>query len=105
MLLVRSAAPHSCYSPFTAVNRQEEKTPVTTPMIFKDVVHVPVLSATTVLAKGLRTVGENGPLLLSEPGSAPLPGGLVVVPTLEMSERHLFPVQMMNLFDEDIWLT
>ncbi len=73
-------------------------------MASKDVVHVPALSATTVMAKGLRAVGENGPLLLLEPGSAPLPGGLVVVPTLVMSERHLFPVQIMNLFDEDIWV-
>lgn len=42
--------------------------------------------------------------MLLEPGNAPLPGGLVVVPTLITSERHIFPVQVMNLSDEDIWL-
>lgn len=70
----------------------------------KDVVHVPALSAATVMAKGLRTVGEEAPLLLLEPVNAPLPGGLVVVPTLVSSESHIFPVQVMNMSDEDIWL-
>lgn len=56
------------------------------------------------MAKGLKTVSEKGPLMLLEPGNAPLPGGLVVVPTLITSERHIFPVQVMNLSDEDIWL-
>lgn len=69
----------------------------------KDVVHVPAASAATVMARGLRTVGENGPLLL-EPVNAPLPGGLVVVPTLVSTESHIFPVQVMNMSDEDIWL-
>lgn len=70
----------------------------------KDAVHVPASSAATIMAKGLKTVSEKGPLMLLEPGNAPLPGGLVVVPTLITSERHIFPVQVMNLSDEDIWL-
>ena len=70
----------------------------------KDIVHVPASSAATVMAGGLRTVSEDGSLLLLEPTSAPLPGGLVVVPTLVSSESHVFPVHVMNLSDEDIWL-
>lgn len=51
------------------------------------------LSAATVMASGLRTVSEDGSLLLLEPVSAPLPGGLLVVPTLVSLESHIFPVQ------------
>lgn len=57
---------------------------------------MPASSAATVMARGLRTVSDDGPLLLLEPGNAPLPGGLVVVPTLVSSESHIFPVQVMD---------
>lgn len=66
--------------------------------------HIPALAAATVMCKGLRTVCENGPKMLLEPTTVPLLGGLVVVPTLVGSEKHLFPVQVMNLSDEDVWL-
>lgn len=65
---------------------------------------MPASSVATVMARGLRTVSEDGPLMLLEPGSAPLPGGLVVVPTLVSSKSHVFPVQVMNMSDEDLWL-
>lgn len=65
---------------------------------------MPASSAATVMAKGLRTVSEDGPLLLLELVSTPLPGGLVVVPTLVSSESHIFSVQVMNMSGEDIWL-
>ncbi|KAI3351186.1 hypothetical protein L3Q82_005611 [Scortum barcoo] len=70
----------------------------------KDVVHVPASSAVTVMARGLRNVSSVGPPLLLEPISTPLPGGLIVVPTLVSSGSHLFPVRVMNLSDEDVWL-
>ena len=66
------------------------------------VAHVPASSAATVRARGLRTVSENGPLLLLEPVGTAMPDGLVVVPT--SSESHILPVQAMNMSDEDIWL-
>ena len=69
----------------------------------KGVVHVPASSAATVMARGLKTVSENGPLLLLEPVGTAVPDGLVVVPTLVSSESHIFPVQVMNMSDEDIW--
>lgn len=56
------------------------------------------------MAKGLKTVSENGSLMPLEPCHTPLLGGLVVVPTLVTSEKHVFPVKVMNLSDEDFWL-
>lgn len=70
----------------------------------REAIHVPASSVATVMARGLRTVSEDGPLMLLEPGSAPLPGDLVVVPTLVSPESHVFPVQVMNMSDEDLWL-
>ena len=45
----------------------------------KGVVHVPASSAATVMARGLRTVSENGPLLLLEPVGTAVPDGLAVL--------------------------
>lgn len=70
----------------------------------KELVHVPASSAVTVMARGLRNVSSDSPPLLLEPVSSPLPGGLIVVPTLVSSGNHLFPVRVMNLSDEDVWL-
>lgn len=58
----------------------------------------------TVMARGLRLEGCKGHLFLLEPTSLRLPGDLAVVPTLVLSMRHVFPYQVMNLSDEDIWL-
>ena len=44
----------------------------------KGVVHVPASSAATVMARGLRTVSENGPLLLLKPVGTAVPDGFVV---------------------------
>ena len=63
---------------------------------------MPPPSVSTVMALGLVSVG--GPILLVEPVSASLPEGLVVVPTLVSSVSHVFPVQIMNMSDENIWL-
>ena len=56
------------------------------------------------MAKGLRVVNENGPLLVLEPVNTPLPEWLVVLSTLFISESHTIPVQVMNISDEDVWL-
>lgn len=70
----------------------------------REIVHMPASSVATVMAKGLRTVSDDGPLLLVEPVSASLPEGLVVVPTLVSSASPVFPVQIMNMTNEDNWL-
>ena len=53
---------------------------------------MPASSAAAVMATGLRTVSENGPLLLLESVGTAVPDDLVVVPTLISSESHIFPV-------------
>ena len=60
---------------------------------------MPASSAAAVMATGLRTVSENGPLLLLESVGTAVPDDLVVVPTLISSESHIFPVQVMNMSD------
>ncbi|KAJ8381162.1 hypothetical protein SKAU_G00019400 [Synaphobranchus kaupii] len=70
----------------------------------KDVVHIPASSISTVMTRGLKTVKDDGPLLLLEPVNTPLPGDLVVVPTLVPTDSHVFPVQVINVSQEDVWL-
>lgn len=71
----------------------------------KDVVHIPASSVATVMAKGTKDVLHDGSFdYLLEPMNTPLPGGLIVVPSLVSSETSLFPVQVVNLSPEDIWL-
>ncbi len=41
--------------------------------------------------------------MLSDPGNALLPGGLIVVPTVISSNNHMFPVQVINMLQEDLW--
>ena len=69
----------------------------------RDTVHVPAASVATVYAKGLKQLSPDETLML-EPISTPLPNGLVVVPTLVQSSKHVFPVQVVNFSQEDIWL-
>lgn len=33
------------------------------------------------------------------------PGGLIVVPTVISSNNHIFPVQVINFSQEDVWLS
>lgn len=42
--------------------------------------------------------------MLLELSNAPLPSGLLVVPTLVESGKSVFPVQVMNFTQEDLWL-
>ncbi|XP_029902664.1 uncharacterized protein LOC115355879 [Myripristis murdjan] len=67
-------------------------------------VHVPALSVATVYARGLKRQSDGDTTMLLEPGNAPLPGGLVVVPTVVSSNSQVFPVQVINFSQEDVWL-
>lgn len=70
----------------------------------KHKVHVPASSVATVYARGLKRQSGGDPSMLLEPGNTPLPGGLMVVPTVISSNSHVFPVQVINLSQEDVWL-
>lgn len=69
----------------------------------KDLAHVPALSVATIMARGRKDT-DAGKVLLLEPVSTPLPGGLLVVPTLVPMGKQDFPVQVINASPEDIWL-
>ncbi|RXN22180.1 Transposon Ty3-I Gag-Pol poly [Labeo rohita] len=43
-------------------------------------------------------------VILLEPGAMPLPGGLVLAPTVVSVDKRVFPVWVLNLALEDVWL-
>lgn len=65
-------------------------------------IHIPARSTTAVNARGPQ--GWTGSSRLLEPGSVPLPGGLLVVPATLPPQGHTFPVQVINLSSEAVWL-
>lgn len=67
----------------------------------KHKVRVPASSLTTVYARGH---GKQFGSALVEPGNVQLPGGLLVIPTLVSTNSLVFPVQVMNISQEDVWL-
>lgn len=67
----------------------------------KDKVHIPASSVVPVLVRGKP---DRGNQRLLEPLNIPLPGGLVVLPTLVDSSHGGVPVQIINLTQEDVWL-
>ena len=67
-------------------------------------VHVPASSVATVYARDHKTHTEGGTIMLLEPGNTPLPGGLIVVPTVISSNNDIFPVRVINFSPEDVWL-
>ena len=71
----------------------------------KHKVHVPASSVATVYARGRKTHTEGGTIMLLEPGNTPLPGGLIVVPTVISSNHDIFPVRVINFSPEDVWLS
>lgn len=73
-------------------------------VVGKTPAHVPAWSAATVLIKGMESSKKDGSVWLVEPANTPLPGGLVVVPTLITSELPVCPVRVLNLSQEDLWL-
>ncbi|KAL0147914.1 hypothetical protein M9458_056791, partial [Cirrhinus mrigala] len=82
---------------------QEKRTAVH--LAGKDMVHIPASSVAMVMAKGTTHMLHDGSFdCLLEPLNVALPGGLIVVPCLVAAGKPLFPVQMVNLSPEDIWL-
>ncbi len=65
--------------------------------------YVPAASVATIQARTHKVAGNSG-LSLFEPGKASLPGGLALVPTLVLPDRRVFPVQVVNLSPEGVWL-
>uniref|UniRef100_A0A3B1KGI5 ribonuclease H n=1 Tax=Astyanax mexicanus TaxID=7994 RepID=A0A3B1KGI5_ASTMX len=70
----------------------------------KDFVHVPAESVVTVMVRGFSDKSPNQGSWLLEPGKLPLPGGIVVMPSLVKEHRYQIPVQVVNLSREDVWL-
>jgi len=71
----------------------------------KHKVYVPASSVATVYARGRKMQFKGEATMLLEPGNTPLPGGLIVVPTVISSNNHIFPVQVVNFSAEDVWLS
>lgn len=71
----------------------------------KETVHIPAWSMSTLIVKGRGNSCSGGySNLLLEPGKFPLPQGLIVVPSLVSTSTPLFPVRVVNLSTEDVWL-
>ncbi len=82
---------------------QEKRTAVR--LAGKDIVHIPASSIVTVMAKSTKHMANDGSSdYLLEPLNVPLPGGLIVVPCLVAAAKPLFPVPVVNLSPDDIWL-
>ncbi|XP_051522948.1 uncharacterized protein LOC127423017 [Myxocyprinus asiaticus] len=74
-------------------------------VVGKDMLHIPASSIRTVMVKGAKSMLHDGSHhFLTEPVKLPLPGGLMVVLYLVSSEKLLFPIPVVNLSPEDIWL-
>ncbi|XP_067381076.1 uncharacterized protein [Channa argus] len=70
----------------------------------RDKVRVPAESISTVMVKGhFSQIGTDTQLLI-EPANAPLPPGVLVIPTLVDNKSRVLPVQVVNFSQEDIWL-
>ncbi len=66
--------------------------------------HIPASSLATVYARVDKKATDTSAWLLLEPGSTPLPGGLIPMPTLVSPQSRVFPVQVVNISQEDVWL-
>lgn len=74
-------------------------------VVGKQKVHIPASAVATVYARGLRKSLRGDSSMLLEPGPAPLPGGLIVFPTVVSADSQVFPVQVVNFSPEDVWLS
>ncbi|KAL0161724.1 hypothetical protein M9458_045449, partial [Cirrhinus mrigala] len=70
----------------------------------RSVVHVPAASVTLVMAKGWLVSDKEESHWLLEPTHLPLPGGVLVMPTVVSSHHNEGPVQILNMSNEDVWL-
>ncbi len=66
--------------------------------------HVPAASVVTVQAQASKKLPMTKGVIMLEPGGMALPGGLVLVPTLVSADRRVFPVRVLNLALEYVWL-
>ncbi len=91
-----------------AFNRVQEvelvKTMLSARVSGKGKTHIPASSLATVYARVNKKATDTSAWLLLEPGSAPLPGGLIPMPTLVSPQSRVFPVQVVNFSQEDVWL-
>ncbi len=65
---------------------------------------VPAASVATVQVRASKKLPMTKGVIMLEPGAMALPGGLVLVPTVVSADRRVFPVRVLNLALEDVWL-
>lgn len=65
---------------------------------------VPAASISTIQVRVHKQLSINHGVMVLEPTGMTLPGGLVVVPTVVSLSKRVFPVQVLNLAPEDVWL-
>ncbi len=65
---------------------------------------MPAASVATVQARASKKLPMTKGVIMLEPGAMTLPGGLVLVPTEVSADRRVFPVRVLNLALEDVWL-
>lgn len=70
----------------------------------KDKCHLPAQSVSTIYARGPKRHSSDRSTLVLEPGNTPLPGGVIVVPTVISANSHIFPVQVINFSQDGVWL-
>ncbi|KAK3526080.1 hypothetical protein QTP70_014642 [Hemibagrus guttatus] len=81
-----------------------EKTTSTAKVSGKGKTHVPASFVATVYARVNKRDTDTSAWLLLEPGSTPLPGGLIPMPTLVAPKSQVLPVKVVNLSQDDVWL-
>lgn len=69
----------------------------------KDKCYLPARSVSTLYVRAPNQYKYNSTLLL-EPGNTSLPGGVIVLPTVLSANSHIFPVQVINFSQDDVWL-
>lgn len=91
-----------------AFNRVQEAAPVGANSVVRVAgtrkSYIPAASVATVQARIHKELIGNSGVGLLEPSNTSLPGGLVLVPTLVSPGKRVFPVQVVNLSPEDVWL-
>uniref|UniRef100_A0A3P9I2U1 Gypsy retrotransposon integrase-like protein 1 n=1 Tax=Oryzias latipes TaxID=8090 RepID=A0A3P9I2U1_ORYLA len=70
----------------------------------KDKYHLPAQSVSTVYLRGPKRDFNDTSSLMLEPGNTSLPGGVIVLPTVIVANRSIFPVQVVNFSKDDVWL-
>ena len=66
---------------------------------------VPASSVATVYARVNKRASDTNACWMLEPRNMLLPGGLIPVPTVVSFSSRVFPVQVVNLSQDDVWLS